>query len=127
MIFPELTEPTFDEIRSGVVREFIGDGSPLLPVHGLIGHPHSVRVGTTEVPLRIPITFQNNRLNGQTIDTDMPLLAVAKDAAGNAVLRRSLSSNDGNWQKGAKVFVWGEWQEEAKAEEAKPETAGKSR
>ena len=36
MIFHQTAEPTYAEIRSGVVREFVGDGTESLSVPGLI-------------------------------------------------------------------------------------------
>ena len=122
MIFHQTAEPTYAEIRSGVVREFVGDGTESLSVPGLIGDPHSVRVGSTEIPLRVAASFQSNKLNGQTIETDLPLLMVTTNAHNTPVLLRAGFSNDGIWQKGARIYVWGVWAE-AKIEEAKTEPA----
>jgi len=123
MIFHQTAEPSYAEIRSGIVREFTADGTASLSVPGLIGDPHSVRVGSTEIPLRVAASFQNNKLNGQTVETDLPVLMVTTDARNTPVLLRAVFSNDGIWQKGAKVFVWGDWAEEVKAEEVKADAA----
>ena len=127
-MFHLMTEPNADEVKSGKVREFTGDGSHKLAVPGLIGEPTTVRVGSIEIPGRVSATFPDNRLNGQHVTTDMALIKVDRDSHDVPVLLRSQRSNDGYWQKGVKVHVWGEWDDakptstEAGKEAPKPDT-----
>lgn len=117
-MFHLMTEPTAAEVKTGKVREFTGDGGHKLAVPGLVGEPLAVRVGSIDIPARVTATFPDNRLNGQHVTTDMALLRVDRDSHDVPVLLRSQRSNDGYWQKGIKVHVWGEWEDDATPEQS---------
>lgn len=98
-----------DDNVKGTLRTFKGEGSPHLKVPGLKGMPYAVRVGTTDIPERIEAHFIENKLNGKTVASDLPLLASTKDIDGVQVLQRSMFSNDGIWQRDQDVHVWADW------------------
>lgn len=110
-MFHQMPGVSAEDIRSGKCREFTGDGTPHLRVPGLVGDPGAVRVDRIELPTRLKMGFPDNHLNGQIIHSDMQILRVDSDTDGVPVLLRSIVSNDGIWQKGHKVFVWGDWED----------------
>ena len=114
-MFHQMPGVSAEDVRSGKCREFVGSGTPHLRVAGLVGDPEAVRVDMIDLPTRLPMRFPDNHLNGKTVPTDMPILRVEIDSDGTPVLLRSMISNDGVWQKGHKVFVWGEWEDAAEA------------
>ena len=116
-MFHQMPGVSAEDVRSGKCREFVGNGTPHLRVDGLIGDPEAVRVDMIDLPLRLKMRFPDNHLNGQTVHSDMPVLRVETDSDGTPVLLRSIISNDGLWQKGHKIFVWGDWAESAEAPE----------
>ncbi|MEO7716256.1 MAG: hypothetical protein ABIY70_08630 [Capsulimonas sp.] len=109
-----------DERVSGKVREFIGDGSPHLLVAGLLA-VLSVRIGTTNIPIERDYSFPHNAdpLFNKKVEITLPQVALipAEEAEGTAILMRSVHSNDGIWQPGVKIYVGGEWEDEASASE----------
>lgn len=99
-------------------REFKGDGTPYLPVPGLISlapGDGAVRVGTLELPanltyqVAVDATLQNLETRVE------PTVVVRHAPDGTPVLLRNVRSNDGFWQPGMSVFVDGEWDEEVPA------------
>ena len=114
-MFHQMPGVSAEEFKSGHCREFAGNGTPHLRVPGLVGDPTAVRVDMIDLPLRLKMSFPDNHLNGQTVHSDMQILRMETDSDGTPVLLRSMISNDGVWQKGHKVFVWGEWENAAEA------------
>ena len=114
-MFHQMPGVSAEDVRSGKCREFVGNGTPHLRVAGLVGDPEAVRVDMVDLPARLSMRFPDNHLNGQTVHTDMPILRIEIDSDGTPVILRSMISNDGVWQKGHKVFVWGQWEDAAAA------------
>ena len=90
------------------VRQFVGDGSPVLKVPGL-KEVTSVRVGTADIPLtmteQVPIDVDAKRHETHEI----ALIKLDKAPDGTPILMRSIKSNNGMWQAGVPVFVGGKW------------------
>ncbi len=114
-MFHQMPGVSAEDVKSGKCREFTGSGTPHLRVAGLIGDPTAVRVDMVDLPMRLTMRFPDNHLNGQTVHTDMPILLMQIDSDGTPVILRSMISNDGLWQKGHKIFVWGDWEAAADA------------
>lgn len=93
-------------------RVFEGNGTPFLRVPGL-KTLEKVAVGTQEVPLteerEYPTDGTGLRLKSQTLK--IVDVQIAPD--GTPVLLRSIYSNDGIWQKGARIYVTGEFEADA--------------
>lgn len=101
---PTLTQA---EEESGATRTFYGDGGPYLLVPGLISLA-TVRMGS--------VTFPEHRIDQVIVDQNenrawlrLPMIALDRGPDGTPVLRRSMVSNDGNWQKDEAFLVSGEW------------------
>lgn len=88
------------------VRVLIGTGKAELPVPGLT-EISSVHVSGVEIPARIPVTFPKDG-TGELI-TINPSGYMIEGEGEDAVLFRSLHSNDGIWQVGAQIAVAGKW------------------
>lgn len=93
------------------VRQFVGDGTPVLKVPGL-KEVTSVRVGTADIPLtmteQVPIDVDARRHETHEI----ALIKLDKAPDGTPILLRSIKSNNGMWQAGVPVFVGGKWEGE---------------
>lgn len=106
------TAPESDEIRQelGRMRTFEGTGGPFIPVPGL---------------LKLDRVEMRGLVMEQVIERDMPIAggaplsrffplavdcaSVRRGVDGEALLYRHLWSNDGIWQKGEPVYVFGDW------------------
>lgn len=99
--------PTEERMAKNI-RQFVGDGTPLLKVPGL-KEVTSVRVGSADIPLsieeRVP-TDPDAKLH-QTVE--VALIKLDKLEDGTPVLMRSVKSNNGMWQNGVAVYVGGKW------------------
>lgn len=122
--FHRLDAITKQEKEAANVRVFEGDGSHILRVPGLVTL-EGVRVGPQSIPLtediEVPVDPQHSRKEIQSVS--LVKLEVTPD--GEEVLLRSLLSNDGLWQAGAKIYVAGEWAKEKKSTptpKSEPET-----
>lgn len=107
-MFAPMDQMDAEEIANANVRPFVGDGTKFLFVPGLKS-VSSVRVGTTNIPLvetrKIPMSADDIR------PITFPLIDLQLNAQGQPILRRSVFSNDGIWQKGVNIYVGGEWDE----------------
>ena len=93
------------------IRQFVGDGSPVLKVPGL-KEDTSVRVGTVDIPLtmteEVPLDIDAKRHETHEI----ALIKLDKAPDGTPTLLRSIKSNNGMWQAGVPIFVGGKWGDE---------------
>lgn len=114
-MFHSAPSVTQADVATGKVRQFTGSGTPHLRVPGLIGLPDKVRVGATEIPARSPYALPDNRLtdNRPVHASDLPNFSRTEDVDGTPLLLRSMRSNDGIWQAGAPIAVWGDWEADA--------------
>lgn len=103
------------------VRVFEGDGTPFLPVPGLM-KVSGVRIGSVVIPLEETRRIPADGSLLTIVDQKIPMIDLVGTGAG-AILRRGKLSNDGIWQAKSKIYVAGEWEEE-KAKEP-TSTAGK--
>jgi hypothetical protein len=111
-LFHAITGITAQEREAKNVREFVADGTPELRVPGLISL-ESVRIGTTSIPLERDYKLPSNGNFTEKVNITLPQVAHDVTPDGVPILLRSKHSNDGIWQKGAKVYVAGEWESEA--------------
>lgn len=119
--FPEMPTLAIEEIEAGgETRTFIGDGGPILEVPGLV-EVKAVRVGRTLLPLIEKRSYPVNKQNKQQ-EVEEPMIDLSRRADGMEVLRRSILSNQGNWQKGVAIYVNGIWKEDG-TEQATPAPA----
>lgn len=111
LLFHPLQGMTQDEAQSANVREFKGNGTPYLPVPGLLDVT-GVRIGTQEIPLTLRQKFPESASNfAQKYDVELPLIQLVHDTNGQPILLRSQQSNNGVWQEGVTIYVAGEWDE----------------
>jgi hypothetical protein len=131
MFFRVSERATKAEKATGEVKEWTLDkDTPYLPLPGLVGPVTHVRVHGQDLPERRPFTVRDFRLTEDRlppIATDMPMWLVVEGNDGTPVLMRSVCSNNGIWQKGATIAVWGTWsdikpqpRQETLAEEVDP-------
>jgi hypothetical protein len=102
---------TATEKNAANVRVFEGDGTPFLRVPGLV-KVESVRVGTTEIPLVITMDVPQDASLTKMMPVPVPMIDLQETDDGEKILLRSQFSNDGMWQKGARIYVGGEWEDE---------------
>lgn len=93
----------------GTKRAFAGNGASelqtphLREIFGIVVGGHSMElVEKRQVP--IDTTLENFH------DVDCPMVTLTGKGE-NTVLRRSAFSNDGIWQEGMEIEVWGRWAE----------------
>lgn len=89
-------------------RQFDGDGTPYLKVPGLM-KVESVRIGKTSLPLEMEMEWPTDPSLTTIQKAMVPFVVLEHTEEGEAVLLRSMQSNDGIWQKGQKIFVTGAW------------------
>jgi hypothetical protein len=94
------------------IKEFTGDGSPGLRVKGL-KEVHSVQIGRIQVPIERDYKFPHNADFAQKVQITLPHVMIVEGPDGEALLMRSVHSNDGVWQKGEKIYVGGVWEADA--------------
>jgi hypothetical protein len=93
-------------------RIFQGDGGHYLRVPGL-KRVERVRVGGMELPpvmeFEVPVDVVGEQVTRTKYQE--PTYRLDYDNEGTLLLR-NICSNDGVWQDGAEVIVWGEWEDE---------------
>jgi hypothetical protein len=100
---------TQQERETHNTKVFDGNGTPFLKVPGLV-RVEAVRVNAMDLPLQRVVEYRTDAAEGSAAERmTLPLVVVDRDEDGTPVLLRSMLSNDGIWQDGAKVYVTGEW------------------
>lgn len=115
-MFHPLEGITAQEAQAANVKQFAGDGTPYLKVPGLKS-VKSVRIGTQVLPMEIKQRFPKDSTGKELIETTSPMVQVQNGPDGTPILLRSIQSNDGVWQAGAQIFIQGDWEDDAPAEE----------
>jgi len=108
-----LTPPAPPKGRQGDEFELVGSGTELLTIRrpgfrlkSLTG----VRVGEHEMPLTLHEEYPTDLSeNPKRESVEIPLVSL-REEAGEQVLVRSVKSNDGIWQDGARFVVSGVWE-----------------
>lgn len=95
-------------------RAFVGDGSVYLRVPGLKS-VEAINVGGADVPPKHTQKLVQN-LSMETYPETIDLFRLGRAMDGTPVLVRNKQSNFGIWQKGAMIYVRGEWEEDAPQE-----------
>lgn len=103
---------TVEEKRSGTVKQFKGNGTAFLKAPGLKSISH-IRVGMLDMPLLEVRRYPANDNFEEKISQTRPLVMVETDENGVSTVMRSAESNDGIWQDGVQIWIWGEWEEKS--------------
>lgn len=117
-VFPK--PPTSTGDKADGLRTFEGDGTRFLAVPGL-KTLHGLFVGGVPLPLAIEESYPDNatdNLPNQTVH-EIPLVAIDRMDDGTPVIVRSIKSNDGTWQRGVKVQVDGDWEDDKQPDAGK--------
>lgn len=131
--FAQSAQISKQEALDARTREVQGDGGPFLKVPGLVTLSAIAVMSTIG---RVPLALDETRLVMINHDERQPREAVHEPMfdlqnAGTtqAVLARSILSNDGNFQKDASFYVTGDWHDEPSHDEPshdEPEETDKS-
>jgi hypothetical protein len=115
--FADLGRLQVQETVNERTKKFLGTGNEFLIVPGLV-KLEGVRIGQQEIPLTEERAYPTDA-NGQFLDkVNEEIISVQAMPDGRPVLLRSVLSNDGVWQKGAAIYVTGEWNEDKAQSEA---------
>lgn len=116
-LFPEAARNAPIEAPKGMeARTFVGDGSSDINL-GDCQKVDRVVIGGQDVPESIEEDYPTTASERPVMErVSIPLWIVIKVGVDH-VLRRSIKSNDGVWQKGAEVVVVGKWGKAAPGKE----------
>lgn len=91
-------------------REFVGDGTGALDVTGLLSL-EAIEIDYMPFPLKtrriVPKRDNGKKLEKAEVEFDT--VSLDGDGTGRTMLYRAAISNDGIWQKGAKIRITGDW------------------
>lgn len=109
-LFPRLADANLALDPNG--REFIVDDVRRVVINGCRSVDR-VFIDGTEIPFTEfrPMAKQDPGKEVEMVLVEMPLLAIQDVPEAGRCLVRSVLSNDGNWQLGAKVVVIGDWED----------------
>lgn len=112
MLFHPNENPSAEDMARGDLRQFTGNGGKLLRVPGL-KELTGLKLGNMTVPLSMIHKFKDmSDPEHSKISVDLPLIQYSTDSDGCPALMRAIFSNDGIWQAGMVINVYGVWDEE---------------
>jgi hypothetical protein len=110
--FAVLQDISHEEIASGRTRELKGNGSSFLSAKGL-KRLIAIHIGNRELPLFEERSYPVDATGQRLVTVNEPLVKLDRRSDNTPVIIRALISNDGRWPAGVKIFVTGEWEDEA--------------
>lgn len=120
--FAQSAQISKQEALDARTREVKGDGGPFLKVPGLVSIAAIAVMSTIG---RIQLALDETRLVMLNHDERQPrgavhepLFDLQNEGTPQAVLARSILSNDGNFQKDAAFYVTGEWNDESSSDKS---------